>query len=489
MTTTPLASPPEEIQAENTRIKGLVTLAGTEMWERFSFYGLQVLLAYYIYYSLTDGGLGLPQSVAFGVAGSYGGLLYIAQIGGAWITDHLFPARTVVLVGGIILMSGHVSLAIIPGLPGLICGLSLIVIGTGGLKVNSTMMVGQLYPEGGQKRDAAYSIFYMGITLGSFLGPLLTGVLNQSWGFHVAFGAAAVGMGLGLIQYAYGMRYLPESTKGVPDPITGTAKIVWAAIITCATVAVALLIVFSVIRVDNISDVVSTVILVASIGYFVMLLTNRDVTHDERRGVVRYIPIFFMSIVFWTLIFQLFTAFASYADTKVDLTLFGLSIAPTMPVTFNSLFVAIISAGLALVWRRTSNDARITPVVKLVVGLALTAAGAAAIVPFSIAAGESMPLLVAFLVMLIFALGESFFAPAILSVSSGHAPKAATAQMTALYFLTVGAGSTIAGSTSRFYSEGSEAQYFGTVAVVSLVLCLTLALAYRLTGVFFERRL
>jgi POT family proton-dependent oligopeptide transporter len=463
---------------KSARPSGLFMLSGVEMWERFSFYGLQVLLAYYLYYSLSDGGLGLPQPVALGVAGSYGGLLYIAQIIGAWVADRVLAPRYVVLIGGSAIMAGHLVIALVPQLAGLICGLVLIVIGTGGLKVNSTMMVGTLYPEGGAKRDAGYSIFYMGITVGSFLGPLITGVLHQRWGFHVAFGAAAAGMAVGLIQYIVGMRKLPASTAAVPNPLPASARLRWALIAGAAAVVIALLIVFGVVRVDNISDVVAIVVAVAAVCYFVALLTNRQVTREERGSVVRYIPIFLMSLVFWTLLFQLFTAFPVFADTKVNLTLAGVTVSPTLIVTVNSLFVAVVTALLAVLWSR-SRAARITPVTKLVGGVVFMVLGAAAIIPFSLAAGTSMPLLVAFGVMLLCAAGESLFAPAVLSVTSGLAPRAASAQMTTLYFLTVGGGSTLAGKISQLYEAGSEAQYFGTVSVIALVAIVLLALVYR----------
>lgn len=466
------------VVAENARPSGLITLSGTEMWERFSFYGLQVLLAFYLYYSLSDGGLGLPQPIAFGIAGSYGGLLYIAQIVGAWVADRVFPSRYVVLVGGAAILAGHVVLAIVPDLIGLILGLVLIVIGTGGLKVNTTMMVGDLYPEGGAKRDAGYSIFYMGITVGAFLGPLITGVLHQHWGFHVAFGAAAIGMAFGLLQYWFGMRRLPENTKIVPNPLPQSARIRWAVVAVLGIVVIWLLIATSVVRVDNISDVVAIVVVVAAVTYFVVLLTNRQVSLQERRNVVRYIPVFLMSVAFWTILFQLFTAFIAFVDTKVELTFLGITVSPTLVVTVQSLFVAVITALLALLWSR-SRASRITSITKLVSGVVCMSLGAGLIVPFSIEAGLSMPLLIAFAVGAVFALGESLFVPAVLSVTSGMAPRVATSQMTALYFLTVGGGSTLAGKVSQFYEAGSEAQYFGIVGVIALATITLLAIIYK----------
>lgn len=463
----------------DARPSGLITLAGAEMWERFSFYGLQVLLAYYLYYSLADGGLGLPQSIALGIAGSYGGLVYIAQIVGAWVADRVLAPRMVVLVGASAIMTGHLLLAFVPDLIGLVGGLALIVVGTGGLKVNTSMMVGQLYPEGGAKRDAGYSVYYMGITIGAFLGPLLTGALHQEWGFHVAFGAAAAGMAVGLMQYIVGMRKLPASTGVVPNPLSPQGRMVWSVVAVALIAVIALLIFTGIVHIENISSSVAIVVLVAAITFFAVLLTNPKVTANERQNVRRYIPIFLMGLVFWTLLFQLFTAFSVYADTKVNLTVFGITAPPSLIVTMESLFVAFITAFLAVLWSRSRNS-RMTAEAKLIWGIVIMSLGAGAIVPFSIATGESMPLLIAFGVMVVFALGESLFAPAALSITAGMAPRAANAQMTALYFLTMAGGSTLAGWVAQGYQTGAEVEYFSTVAVAGLISIAVLALALRL---------
>ncbi|WP_052492357.1 peptide MFS transporter [Leucobacter komagatae] len=463
---------------DDAKPSGLLTLSGVEMWERFSFYGLQVLLAYYLYYSLAEGGLGLPQTVALGIAGAYGGLVYIAQIVGAWVADRVLAPKYVVLVGGSGILAGHVMLAVVPGLAGLVVGLTLIVIGTGGLKVNTTMMVGELYPNGGPRRDAGYSIYYMGITLGAFAGPLVTGWLNQSWGFHVAFGAAAAGMALGLGQYIFGMRRLPASTGVVPNPLPAHARARWILVTVAGIAVIVAAVSLGLVRADNISNVVALVVLVAAVGLFAMLLTNKQVTASERRSVIRYVPVFLMSLVFWTLLFQLFTAFAVFADTKINLTVGSVTVPPSLIVTLESLAVAGITALLALLWTR-SRASRMVPSTKLIVGVAAMAVGAAVIVPFGLGAGKTMPLTIALLVMLCFAFGESLFAPSALSFTAELAPKAASSQMTALYFLTMAGGSTLAGWISQSYQQGAEAQYFGTVAIVSFALIAILGIASR----------
>src|SRR4051794_29178462 len=180
---------------------GLANLAGVEMWERFSFYGMQGILVYYLYYSVTEGGLGLPETSATSIVGAYGGLVYLSAIVGAWVADRLFGAEHTLLVAAVVIMVGHLSLALIPGLTGVGVGLLCIALGSGALKTTTSSVLGDLYTREDPRRDAGFSIYYMGVNLGALFGPLLTGLLWNMKGFHWGFGLAALGMAAGLIQY------------------------------------------------------------------------------------------------------------------------------------------------------------------------------------------------------------------------------------------------------------------------------------------------
>ncbi len=146
-----------------------------EMWERFSFYGMQGILLLYMYYSVQQGGLGMPEVVATGIVGAYGGTVYLSTILGAWIADRLLGSERVLFFSAIVIMAGHIALSLLPGYVGLTVGLILVAFGSGGLKANATAVVGTLYAPGDVRRDAGFSLFYLGINLGAFLGPLLTG--------------------------------------------------------------------------------------------------------------------------------------------------------------------------------------------------------------------------------------------------------------------------------------------------------------------------
>ena len=198
---------------------GLVNLFGVELWERFSFYGMLTILGYYLYYQVTDGGLGLPQATATGIVGAYGGLVYLSTVLGGWVADRLLGMERTVFYGGVVVMLGHIALAILPGLTGVGVGLVLVALGSGALKANASSLLGTLYEKGDPRADGGFTLFYLGINLGAFVGPLVTGLLQTGVGFHWGFGAAAVGMALGLAQYAYYRGKLPEETHHVANPL------------------------------------------------------------------------------------------------------------------------------------------------------------------------------------------------------------------------------------------------------------------------------
>src|SRR5262245_12325415 len=209
--------------------RGLSTLFFTEMWERFSYYGMRGFLILYMTASPEVGGLGLGTPLAAAIYGTYTSSVYLLGLLGGWLADRLIGQRRAVLYGGLLIASGHFSLAF-PAMATFYLGLALIVVGTGLLKTNISVIVGQLYEPKDKRRDAGFSIFYMGINLGAMIGPLATGLLAQSPGFrgwlsslgmnpnsawHWAFGAAGVGMTFGVIQYLFGSRHL--GTAGL-DP-------------------------------------------------------------------------------------------------------------------------------------------------------------------------------------------------------------------------------------------------------------------------------
>ncbi|PCH12344.1 Di-/tripeptide transporter [Streptococcus parauberis] len=205
--------------------RGLSTLFFTEMWERFSYYGMRAILLYYMYYSVADGGLGFDKATAASIMAIYGSLVYLSSVLGGYISDRVLGSRKTVLYGGILIMLGHIALATPFGKTALFFSIALIIFGTGLLKPNVSDMVGSLYAEKDLRRDAGFSIFVFGINLGAFIAPALVGYLGQEVNFHLGFSLAAVGMLLGLIQYVRdGNKYLSPDSLVPSDPLSATEK-------------------------------------------------------------------------------------------------------------------------------------------------------------------------------------------------------------------------------------------------------------------------
>lgn len=303
--------------------RGLANLFGVEMWERFSYYGMLGILPIYLYYRVEQGGLGLAQESALGIVGAYGGLVYLSAVIGAWVADRLLGSERTLFSSAVLIMIGHLSLALLPGLAGIGVGLVCVAVGSGGLKSNATAIVGTLYAEGDERRDAGFTIFYMGVNLGGFVGPLLTGLAQTQVGFHLGFGLAAIGMALGLTQYAFGRKNLGDKAKEVPNPLPASqrALAIGAALVLVA--AVVALVVTGVVNPGNLADVVVWVVGVISVVYFLVILTSGKITRVERSRVFSFIPMFIASAVFFSLYQQQFTVVAAYTDQRLNRNLFG----------------------------------------------------------------------------------------------------------------------------------------------------------------------
>lgn len=460
----------------------LFTVASLELWERFSFYGLDVILAYYLYYSLTDGGLGLPKSIALGITGAYGGTIYAAQILGAWMADRLVPPRVLALIGAVLIMCGHLTLALFQDLPGFIVGLVFIVFGTAGLKVNTTRMVGDLYASSGSRRDTGYTLYYMGISVGAFLGPVVTGALFEAVNFHVAFAAAAVGMAIGLVIYLVGWKRLPESTAVVANPLPRSKYVPAMTVGLGGAAVIALLIVMGLLTLSNVGSYVLVLVVAVSISYFVIILCSRKTTTSEERGrVVDYLPIFIGTLVFWALLLQLFTTFAVYIDERVELSIGSFTVPAPWLITAEGVINALLGPVMAMVWTRLGNR-QPRPITKIVLGLIVLAVSYLMFGLFAGEHGHSVSVFVVIAGFALFALAEIIVAPTAMSATRTHAPQAFASQLMALYFLTMSGGATLSGILAVLYQPEHEAAFFVTTASVTVLIAgILLVLARAIT--------
>lgn len=204
--------------------KGLYLLFAVEMWERFSYYGMRALLVLYLTAQFLSGGLGFSAQSASLVYGVFTGLVYFTPLIGGYIADNYIGQRRSIVIGSLLMIAGHLSLASVQALPALYIGLALLILGNGMFKPNISVMVGGLYPDGDSRRDSAFTIFYMGINLGSFFAPLLTGWLAVNYGYRYGFLAAATGLAIGLVCYLSLGKRLLGNVGMVASGKAGTAE-------------------------------------------------------------------------------------------------------------------------------------------------------------------------------------------------------------------------------------------------------------------------
>ncbi len=446
---------------------GLVNLFGVELWERFSFYGMLTILGYYLYYSATDGGLGLPKATATGIVGAYGGLVYLSTVLGGWVADRVLGMERTVFYGGVVVMCGHISLAILPGLSGVGVGLVLIALGAGALKANASSLLGTLYDEGDPRRDGGFTLFYLGINLGAFAGPLITGLLQTELGFHYGFGAAAVGMAFGLTQYVIFRRNLGEHGRVVPHPLSGNDFGRAAGIAAAVLALVGLGFAIGLVNLANLSQVTTLIILIASICYFVIMLRSPRVDATERTRVRAFIPLFIANAVFWSLFQQMFTVLAVYSDERVNWSIFGWTAPSNWVGSIEPVWIILLSPVFAVLWTRLGRRAPTTPR-KFAYGV--IGMGVAFLMFLTVAGGtgRSVPVLMVAVILGAFAVSELLLSPIGLSVTTQLAPNAFRAQMMALYFFSVGLGTAMSGVLARYYDPAHEAAYFGIIGAVAV---------------------
>jgi len=447
--------------------RALAHLFGVEMWERFSFYGMQGILLIYLYFSVTKGGLGLDEAVAGGIVGAYGGSVYLSTILGAWLADRLFGSERVLFGSAIVIVAGHLALALIPGVAGVAVGLVLVALGSGGLKANATAVVGTLYSADDTRRDAGFSLFYLGINLGSFFGPLLTGLLQKSVGFHWGFGLAAVGMTAGLIQYSFGRKELPPAAREVPNPLPRSRYPLFGGVAVGAVVVIVALVLTGVIRVDNLAGIVILCALGATIAYFTVILSSRHVDSTERSRVWAFVPLFITSVAFWSLYQQQFTVLTVYSDKRLDRSIFGLEMPVSWVQSINPVFIIIFSGLFAALWTRLGTRQPSTPV-KFALGTALMGVAFLLFLPFANGGEGSTPLLAIVGILFVFTVAELLLSPIGLSAATKLAPARFQTQMVALFFLSVSLGTAISGWLVQFYDPQNEPPYFTVLGLIAI---------------------
>lgn len=453
---------------------GLANLAGVEMWERFSFYGMQAILVYYLYYTVTEGGLGLPQVTATSIVGAYGGLVYLSAILGAWAADRLFGAERTLTGAAVLIMCGHISLAIIPGLVGVGIGLVCVAIGSGTLKTTTSSVLGDMYAPEDERRDGGFTIYYMGVNLGALFGPLLTGLVWGWRGFHWGFGLAAIGMAIGLTQYLLLRRStLGDAGREVTNPLDRAGRIRYGLIALGVVALIVILSVTGVITAAGLSDIVVGVTLAAAVALFAIMLTSKNIDTRERHRVQSFIPMFIASAIFWSLFQQQFTVVALYADQRLDRIIFGWTMSPAWVQSINPIFIIIFAGVFGSMWTKLGPRQPSTPI-KFALGTIVMGIAFLLFLPYANGGPNSTPLLWIVLILFFFTVAELCLSPVGQSLSTKLAPRAFHTQMVALFFLSVAVGTAGAGTLAGFYEPTNEVPYFAFLGGASIVVGIAL---------------
>lgn len=454
---------------------GLLTLFITEMWERMSYYGMRMLLVLFMTASIQEGGLAITVASATAIYGLYTGFVYFMGLPGGWIADRLIGGQRAVWYGGIIIMAGHIVLAI-PADATFFIGMILVVLGTGLLKPNIGAMVGQLYSQEDNRRDSGYTIYYMGINIGSIIGYGICGWLQVEAGYHWAFGAAAVGMGLGLILYRLTLHKLDGAGAEPTVHLSPqAAKLSWTiigAFLACVAI-ITYLMVSGIMTMNPVVVAQYTVIAITTVFllYYAAVFFLGNLTGNEKRRIGALFLVCLASIFFW----------AGFEQAGSSLNLFGRDYTDRIVGTFeiptgwlqslNSWFIVLLSPFIAALWINLAKR-MITPSygIKCAVGLVIMASGFIVMFFAAQLAASGMKVAPYWLVATYFlhTVGELCLSPVALSAVSKLSPKRFAGQMMGVFVLTYSIGNIVAGLLAGNFDPENVAEMPNLYLQISL---------------------
>ena len=458
--------------------KGLMVLFFTEMWERFSYYGMRGILILYMVASLSDGGFEMDDATAAAIYGIYTALVYLLALPGGWIADRIIGQQKAVFYGGILIAAGNISLAI-PTLREFFfpTGLVLVVIGTGLLKPNVSAIVGELYPEGGARRDAGFSIFYMGINVGALFGPVICGFFGESINWHLGFLAAGVFMALGLVQYKFNLKHFGEAglLKGQSEDAKSQAKRSFGygiAAVVALTIILTLAHNSGIVNLtlNGMAAAAGVVIIALAIFYFSYVIFFGHLETIEKKRVLVIFFLFIGAALFWSGFEQAGSSMNLFADRLTDRVVFGFEAPASWLQTINPLFIVIFAPLFGSLWVWLANR---NPSIPAKFGLGLLLLGVGFLVMMWGAtytdpngSGVSPGWLIS--TYFLHTLGELCLSPVGLSSVTKLSPKPLVGQMMGTWFMGAALGNLIAGLVAGQFETLPLPELFGNVAYIAL---------------------
>jgi POT family proton-dependent oligopeptide transporter len=452
--------------------RGLATLFFTEMWERFSYYGMRALLILYMTETVANGGLGMEAEKAGGIYGLYTAFVYLLALPGGWIADRLMGQRRAVMLGGIVIALGHYCLAI-ESIVTFYSGLILIVLGTGLLKPNISAIVGDLYThDSAARRDAGFSIFYMGINIGAMIAPLICSYLGEHINWHYGFGAAGVGMTFGVLQYAVGRRHLQGCGElKCSEQQHAQGKTVFAVALVVAVVA-ALGLYFAnqhgviELSIQKFVDASKVIIVGLALATLIFICLFGKLSAVEIKRIVVIGILFVGAAMFWSGFEQAGSGLNLFAKTLTDRNLFGWEMPAGFLQAVNPFLIIVLAPVFGALWIKLAAK-NLNPSIPAKFGLGLIFLGLGFLVMVGAAkvATAENPVLPTWLVLtyLLHTTGELCLSPVGLSSMTKLAPKQYVGQMMGIWFMAAALGNLIAGELGGEFESMPLPDLFGQV--------------------------
>lgn len=462
--------------------RGLATLFFTEMWERFSYYGMRALLILFMTAAAADGGLGMGVAEAGAIYGIYTSSVYLMSLPGGWVADRFIGQRRAVLYGGVLIAAGQFLLAT-PGLVFFYAGLVTLVLGTGLLKPNVSTIVGQLYEPGDARRDAGFSIFYIGINLGAFLAPLICGYAGQEINWRLGFALAGVGMVIGLIQYQLGGKHLGHAgLRPVPPKNEKERAQQWRRLwaLLAVIVALSVMIALGVFTPEGFANVLGVALLLTFFVVFGFLFTAGDWSALERNRLIVIALLVIAATLFWSSFEQAGSTLNLFAERSTDNRVFGWSFPASFYQSLNSFFVFALAPVFAWLWVKM-GDRNPSPPWKFSLGLIFVGLGFVWLVPGAQASlgGAKVSPVWLFGAYLLHTIGELLLSPVGLSAITKLAPARVAGFMMGVWFLSNAMGNYLGGRLASFYESFPLDSLFAVVAAFGIGFGVLLALVAR----------
>jgi len=449
--------------------RGLATLFLMELWERFSYYGMRGLLILFMAAPASRGGMGFTMVEAGAIYGLYTGMVYLLCLPGGWIADRILGQRRAVLIGGIVIAIGHFCLAL-PAVPSFFLGLIFIVLGTGLLKPNISTMVGELYGQNDPRRDAGFSIFYMGINLGAFIAPLACSYLGEKVNWHYGFGLAGIGMTVGVIQYALGQKTL--GTAGLPPAFHPgeRRKLTIFGVAGLALVALlAVLALKGMVSIQTLSQGFGALLIAIVVILFAGLLFFGKWTPVERGRLIVIVILFAAAALFWSIYEQAGSTLNLFAERNTSRVLPG--VAGSFPAGYFQslppLYVIALAPVFAWLWVKLGSRNPSSPA-KFAIGLLFGGISLMVLLPVAAKTGVNPGWLA--LTYLLQTIGELCVSPVGLSAMTKLAPHRIAGLMMGVWFVSLSVGDYISGRLASVYEQFPLPQLFGIVGLIALAL-------------------